>query len=361
MDPSDSTLDRLACPALDKGRYEYLKVPDASRWTQTIRGQRKVEYFFALDLRQKASLLPTLLGSIIEVIRFLGRGACTLSILEGNSNDGTWEILAALVPALKKAGITYYLQASALNPAEKGGDRIGRLAALRNQVLTPLTQADARTTVIGPSASVIFLNDVAACAEDILELLHQRRALGADMVCGMDWTYPDETATFYDVWVARSMAGGSFFDIPSNGAWAHALDLFWDDERAKARFKKHRPLQVFGCWNGGAVFAASAVVGENALRFRTFSGGEAVQGEPMLFCKDLWMRGLGRIAVVPSVNLAYFVEEGRKVKGLKGYVEELVRGEDGKANKLDWVAKPPAKIKTWSTYDKQEWREWDES
>ncbi len=276
--------------------------------------------------------------------------------MEGNSDDGTWETLSALVPALKRAGITYHLQTSALDPAAK--DRINRLAGLRNQALAPLTRSSAAG--VARSAAVVFLNDVAACPEDILELVHQRRAVGADMVCGMDWTYPGETATFYDVWVARTMNGDAFFNIPSNGAWENALNLFWDDQTARERFARLQPFQVFSCWNGGAVFPASAVVGKAAVRFRAPEGGEAPQGEPMLFCKDLWKKGLGRIAVVPTVNLEYNNELGRRVKALKGYVAELITQEDPKANKIAWSDKPPEKVKTWNAYDKQQWRKWDE-
>jgi alpha-1,3-mannosyltransferase len=35
--------------------------------------------------------------------------------------------------------------------------------------------------------------------EDILEIIHQRKALGAYQTCAMDWTYVGEHPTFYEV------------------------------------------------------------------------------------------------------------------------------------------------------------------
>ena len=41
----------------------------------------------------------------------------------------------------------------------------------------------------GRFSHVIFLNDVAFCARDVLELLHQQTSQEADMTCGFD-IYP---------------------------------------------------------------------------------------------------------------------------------------------------------------------------
>lgn len=61
---------------------------------------------------------------------------------------------------------------------------------------------------------------------------------------------------------------------------------------------------------------------EQKIRFRTVKRGkgdsedqEYYMGEPTLFCKDMWHKGYGRIAVVPSVNVGYDNEESTKAKG----------------------------------------------
>lgn len=344
LDPNDASIDRLACPAINASRYGYL-VTSGSR----------AKYFFVLNLRQNASLLPTLLGSILEVIRFLGPRACAVSIAEGNSDDGTWEILTALQPEFKALGIKSWLVSSDLDPSADA--RIERLAKLRNLALAPVIYAEDRTVL--PDAHVVFINDVAACPDDMLELIHQRTLQEADMACGVDWTDGTKTPIFYDNWISRTMQGDSWFDIPASGSWENSLNLFWNDAFTRARFENKQPFQVYSCWNGAAAFSAK-VIRAGGLRFRVSVDGEAFQGEPTLFCKDLWRSGKGKIMVVPSVNFEYLVETGRGVKDKKGFVGNWTEHEDTELNMIRWTSTPPEKIRSWIAYDKQEWRPWNE-
>jgi len=341
---NDGNLPLLQCPKLNKTRYGYLG-GDA-----TDSSLPPAKYFFALDIRQQADLLPRLLGSIVEAIRFLGPGRCSLSVVEGHSTDGTFETLSLLGEHIEKMGAKYHFVSSDLDPM--AGDRIDKLAQLRNLALQPLPRdPDIFET------TVVFLNDVAICTEDILELIHQRLTQKADMTCGMDWVNLWKDFTFYDVWIARGMNGNSFFDIPSDGSWNSAWNLFWDDPRAHQRFNDHQPFQVFACWNGAAVFAAKVL---QKISFRQSYEHECHQGEPSLFCKDMWYHGFGRIAVVPSVNLEYSDEAGKKIKELKGYVSDWVEKEAGE-QLIEWEMKPPEKVKCMRNYEDQVWLPWDES
>lgn len=340
-------------------RYQSLKVIDKKASSADIR------YFFALDLRQCLPLLPRLLGSVVETIRFLGSESCALSIIEGNSDDGTAEVLAALRPKLEAEGITYYFNTSTINPKE--GDRVQKLAALRNLALHPILDAATatqrkRTTpkFTAAATTVIFLNDVAACTEDILELIYQRQFLGADMVCGMDWTYVGRDPTFYDVWIARGLRGDSFFEIPPDGNWNSAWNLFWNDGDAQTRFFAHQPFQVFSCWNGAAVFSAAPLL-EKWVRFRRPREGECHQGEPQLFCKDLWFHGYGKVAVVPVVNLEYSDEAGRKIKEAKGYTSRWVGAAEWRDETIEWQRRPPETVKCMGQYDKQFFEVWNKT
>ncbi|KAK3896481.1 mannosyltransferase 1, partial [Staphylotrichum tortipilum] len=81
-------------------------------------------------------LLPRLINSLVETIRFLGPSRCALSIVEGNSVDGTGEVLASLRPALEALGVTYHFSTTPIDPTH--GDRIVALAHLRNLALAPL-------------------------------------------------------------------------------------------------------------------------------------------------------------------------------------------------------------------------------
>ncbi|KAI9148811.1 Alpha-1,3-mannosyltransferase CMT1 [Paramyrothecium foliicola] len=349
---SETEPRRLTCPGLNAGRYAALTQPQNN--TQASEDADRIDFFFALDLRQCLSILPRLLGSIVEVVQFLGPQRCALSIVEGNSPDGTGDILVALRPYFEEIGLRYWYQESDLDPAK--GERIQRLAALRNLALDPLIQNSKHAT---DKTTILFVNDVAACAEDLLELALQRRRLEADMTCAMDWTYVGPDPTFYDVWVARTIDGDSFFDIPSGGSWDSAWNLFWNAPATQSRYQAKLPFQVFSCWNGAVAVTATPVL--EGLRFRAAHNGECWQGEPQVFAKELWFRGHGKIAVIPSVNLEYSNEKGAAIKELKGYTSKWVGDQDDGSYRIEWALQPPEKVRCMQNWDKQYWSPWNET
>ena len=347
MSPEDESFSRLQCPPPIGNRYDYLQMNSASK----AGSSPSLKYFFALDLHQSIKLLPRLLGSIVEVVKFLGPQYCAISIVEGRSTDGTYEILSLLRDEIQRIGATYYFSSNGIDP--KSGNRLQGLAELRNLALEPLMDFRAFDP---KDITVVFMNDVAICSEDIIELIHQRHKQKADMVCGMDWTYLGENPTFYDVWIARGMNGDTFFNIPSDGNWDSAWNLFWNDYPTKEKFDMGQPLQVFSCWNGAAAFTAEPFM-KSKIKFRKPYDGECTSGEPELFCKDLWQLGYGKIAVVPSVNLEYSNENAEKIKELKGYVSRWV--DIGQDDQIQWKEDPPAQVKCMPTYKDQFWEPWD--
>ncbi|MCJ1281305.1 hypothetical protein MMC26_000623 [Xylographa opegraphella] len=355
LKPEDTSFRRLACPTPSGSRYEYLRV-------KASRSESQLKYFFALDLHQCAHILPRLIGSIVETMRFLGPQYCVLSIVEGRSDDGTFEILKLLRPEIERIGARYFYSTSDLDPtAHTEQSRIVALAELRNQALKPLVEIP---QLVSCDATIIFLNDVSICTEDILELIHQYVYQNADMVCAMDWTYVGRDPTFYDVWIARGMNGDSFFKIPEDGSWNFAWNLFWNDHKALTGYVTHTPFQVFSCWNGATVFTAKPIV-EQTVRFRSSLDSECYQGEPQLFCKDLWRRGYGKIAVVPAVNLEYTDEAATRIKALKGYTSQYVNkdgdDEDNQSMRIEWETDPPSLIKCIpQSYANQSWMPWNE-
>ncbi|KAF5000843.1 hypothetical protein FGRMN_1451 [Fusarium graminum] len=336
LNSSSTALPRLECPALNTNRYKSLQL---SQKDPEIDGNQ-IDYFFALNLRDCIHILPRLIGSIVEAVRFLGPQRCALSIVEGNSPDGTSDVLSALKPFLEDLGLVYFYNSSSINPA-KGNARIRKLAQLRNLALTPLYREQVKVT---EATTVLFINDVSACTEDLLELVLQRRSLNADMTCAMDWTYVGPDPTFYDIWIARTIAGDSFFEVGADGNWNSAWNIFWNAPETQTRYRTHQPFQVFACWNGATAFTAAPLL--HGLRFRDIHGdkGECFQGEPQLFCKDMWYRGYRKIAVVPSVNLEYSDEKAADIKKLKGYVSDTVENHDEDVT-IDWVFDPPEQKK----------------
>jgi alpha-1,3-mannosyltransferase len=348
MSPENVDFARLACPAPTSDRYDYLKVPASNL-------SKKPKYFFALDLYQSAHILPRLLGSVVEAIRFLGPQSCVLSVLEGRSTDGTFEILTSLEAEMDKLGVKFILQTSDINPlAGEGTDRIKALADLRNEALTPLYNAPTKYDV---DTTVIFINDVALCTEDILELVHQRAYQKADMTCAMDWI--NDASNFYDVWISRQMNGDLFFEIAQNAGWEYSQNLLWNDPESRDRLDHGRPFQVFACWNGATVFTARPLM-QQKVRFRSNREGECYLGEPVHFCKDLWKEGYGKIAVVPSVNVGYSDEQSMKVKEWHGRVSAWAEKEDPQKDLIEWDLTPPKHIKCVTSYQHPSWERWNQ-
>lgn len=360
--PADN---HLGCPILDRDRYRELIPTDDKDASSSSPPQRT--YFFALDLRQVVSLLPTLMGSIVEAVRFLGPEHCVVSVVEGLSSDGTYETLLLLQDALTTMGAVVYLQRSDINP--RFGDRIGKLAKLRNLALEPL-HLPSTNMADDDRSTILFVNDVAACAEDLLELALQKRRQHADMACAMDYRrlsrQYDHMLTFYDVWISRTMDGETFIMVPPGPAqWRFADDLFPYDDLARARYAQRRPFQVFSCWNGAVALSAQPFL-QKQIEFRRANKhvGECGAGEPTLLCKDLWNLGAGKILVVPSVSLGYTLEEGLDVKSTMGYTAnwtatEAAEGDVVEPVAVDWDPRPPDVVRCIPSWRKQFWQAWD--
>ncbi|KAJ5538385.1 hypothetical protein N7494_007864 [Penicillium frequentans] len=343
----NSTFNQLQCPHTIGSRYDILLVPDNKH-------DGKKRYFFALDLYQAVAVLPRLMGSIIEAMLYLGPEYCVLSIVEGRSDDGTWEILNALRYFVENLGAEFHLEVDGINPKAKGVDRIEALSRLRNMALAPLMcGSKAGRKQYAKDSIIIFINDVALCPEDILELLFQHVTQSAHMTCAFDWQ--DSGSCFYDSWVSRSLAGNTFFDIPRD-KWDYKDFLFFDDPPSKKRYDAFLPLQVYSCWGGMATVDAAPFL-QRKLKFRASEEDECYAGEPTLLAKDLWRMGMGKIMAVPTVNVAYSDEEARGTKKIRGYVADHVNttvvalGDD----LIPWQIEPPGMVKCLPDFSKPSW------
>jgi Cryptococcal mannosyltransferase 1 len=227
----------LRCPPIKETRYKHL-IPHKETASTPL-------YLFALDLHRSIKILPRLMRNILQAIHCLGPGKCILSIVEGRSTDGTTKLLQSLqIILLEKPEFStlafHILKNDTISPKAPKTDRVATLAFLRNLALSPLTKT---TTSFSSESTIIFIiNDVVICAEDILELLHQRIHQNADMMYGMDWI--ERGQNFYDVWIARTMNGDSFFEIPQNGGWQFASKNFWNDPNLKKTWEEGRVFQV---------------------------------------------------------------------------------------------------------------------
>ncbi|KAJ5661984.1 uncharacterized protein N7477_009600 [Penicillium maclennaniae] len=340
----DDTFKRLPCPSRAGSRYSHLReIADTS-------GQ--VRYFFALNMGESARVISRMMSSIVEAMRFLGPKHCAVSIVVEKSDDGTTEILGELKPRVEAIGARFYLiEVTSIPRNSTGISKEKHIAESRNKVLEPLKIVGAQGVIddlagmYSPEALIVFVDQIALCPEDILELIFQHVNQGASMACPFVWT--ENGTQFGDLLVSRSLAGDTFFEIPHDGSLAYSQDLFWNDEVSQRHFNRARPFQVFSCW-GGMVTLNAASFAEKTFWFQSSRPGECQMASSMLLARDMWRRGRAKILAVPSINVARFDEEAVGAKALRGYVSDhvdLLQPRLDQAEYISWQTQPPGMIK----------------
>jgi Cryptococcal mannosyltransferase 1 len=177
--------------------------------------------------------------------------------------------------------------------------RIEYLAEVRNSAFVPLHEL--RDSEGEYFDSIIFMNDVLPCVDDLLELIWQSRRNNAGITCAADYMYHDEMSSpvFYDNWVSRDINGTALENAPFERIFHHM--------ESSVRFQHHLPIQVQSCWNGIAVLDPAPFYSPPHIQFRMarIMDGECSASECSLICNDYWEAGYGRIMMVPRVKLAY--------------------------------------------------------
>lgn len=107
-------------------------------------------------------------------------------------------------------------------------------------------------------------------------------------------------------------------------------------------------------------FTAAPILKEE-IAFRAPNDKECYQGEPQLLCKDMWHKGYGKLAVIPTVNLEYTDEKGTAIKQLKGYTSTWTAFENETEMSIDWQLTPPDQVKCMSSMSHPTWGPWNET
>lgn len=177
--------------------------------------------------------------------------------------------------------------------------RIEYLAEVRNAAFVPLHELRESNNEIFDT--IIFMNDILPCVDDLLELIWQSRRNSAGITCAADYMYHDDLGApvFYDNWVARDINGTALENAPFNAIFHHPPSAH--------AWQAHLPVQVQSCWNGVAILDPAPFYSPPHVKFRMAKivQGECSASECSLICNDYWERGYGRIMMVPRVKLAY--------------------------------------------------------
>ncbi|KAH8827126.1 glycosyltransferase family 69 protein [Flagelloscypha sp. PMI_526] len=248
------------------------------------------KYFFAINLYNSFDVIPDLFATLFRVSAILGYHNVFVSIYENGSTDQTKALLRIFDALTRSVGMRVTIRTS-MRTRGAFNHRIEYLAEVRNAAFVPLHEL--RDEQGEYFDSIIFMNDVLPCVDDLLELIWQSRRNNAGITCAADYMYHEELGSpvFYDNWRSRNAPFERIFHHPDSNQ----------------RFQRHLPIQVQSCWNGIAVLDPAPFYSPPHVRFRMakIMDGECSASECSLICNDYWNAGFGRIMMVPRVKLAY--------------------------------------------------------
>ncbi len=288
------------------------------------------KYFFAINLYNSFDIIPDLFATLFRVSAILGYHNVFVSIYENGSTDQTKAVLRIFDALARSVGLRVTIRTSQRTRGAFN-HRIEYLAEVRNAAFVPLH--DLRNAENEYFDTIIFMNDILPCVDDVLELIYQSRLNNAGITCATDYMFHEDlvctpsraslsvadysaqgSPVFYDNWVARDINGTALENAP--------FEAIFHDGGSSMRFQQHLPVQVQSCWNGIAVLDPAPFYQPKRVRFRMagIAEGECSASECSLICNDYWEAGYGRILMVPRVKLAY--DQVRRVTSVPTFVPD---------------------------------------
>lgn len=341
---------------INKSRYETLQQGSKDDPSQTLS--------IAINLHNSQAILPAQSNAILQALHYLSiNHRIYVSLFENGSDDKTRALLSDFAAALDALEVDGMWMHSSRFLTSGMGDRITMLSEIRNHALRPLMP-------YAGSGTLIFMNDVATCPEDILELLYQRRLQEADVAVGTDWiTLGNGKTTLYDLWATRGINGELPFLMEGDSGLAPVstnndkwmLD-YWvtQNKPVRQRWLNGLPLPVYSAWGGMAAFDAKlfTVAG---LRFRSsrpagWEGGASSgsmgpwgklinepayldsdcpgDSECKLIFRDIWnlRNGKAKIALAPKTRTVYDVAHWAAMSDLA----TMWLGNADESELIDW-------------------------
>lgn len=147
------------------------------------------KYFFAINLYNSFDVIPDIFATLFRTAAVLGYHNVFVSIYENGSNDQTKSLLKIFDALARTVGLRVIIRTS-MRTRGQFNHRIEYLAEVRNAAMTPLHELrDAEGEVFD---TIIFMNDILPCVDDLLELIWQSRRQNAGITCAADYMYHDD-------------------------------------------------------------------------------------------------------------------------------------------------------------------------
>lgn len=147
------------------------------------------KYFFAINLYNSFDIIPDLFATLFRVSAFLGYHNVFVSIYENGSTDQTKALLRIFDALARSVGLRVTIRTSQRTRGAFN-HRIEYLAEVRNAAFVPLhEQRNAENEYFD---TIIFMNDILPCVDDLLELIYQSRLNNAGITCATDYMFHEE-------------------------------------------------------------------------------------------------------------------------------------------------------------------------
>lgn len=168
-----------------------------SELVQRELSNRQHKYFFAINLYNSFDVIPDLFATMFRTAAVLGYHNCYVSIYENGSNDQTKALLKIFDALSRMVGLRVIIRTS-MRTRGQFNHRIEYLAEVRNAAMVPLHEL--RDTENEVFDTIIFMNDILPCVDDVLELIWQSRRQNAGITCAADYMFHDDIGApvFYD-------------------------------------------------------------------------------------------------------------------------------------------------------------------
>lgn len=162
------------------------------------------KYFFAINLYNSFDILPDLFATLFRVAAIFGYHNVYVSIYENGSTDQTKALLRIFDALCRSVGLRVTIRMS-MRTRGAFNHRIEYLAEVRNAAFVPLHELrDAENEYFD---TIVFMNDILPCVDDLLELIWQSRLNNAGITCAADYMYHDElvcpSVSFSFFWLSR--------------------------------------------------------------------------------------------------------------------------------------------------------------
>jgi alpha-1,3-mannosyltransferase len=162
---------------------------DARQQIRRDLGGSNHKYFIAINLYNSFDVIPDLFATLFRVSAVLGYQNVYVSIYENGSSDQTKALLKIFDALARTVGMRIIIRTS-MRTRGQFNHRIEYLAEVRNAAMVPLREL--RDTEGELFDSIIFMNDILPCVDDVLELIWQSRRQNAGITCAADYMFHDD-------------------------------------------------------------------------------------------------------------------------------------------------------------------------